>query len=132
MDPSASGPRQTAAGTEPWKAVLGAGWNPQPVSTKPGRVQAFHHLDKAGTHPVDRVLASRTAESFDALVLPGGVADPDALRMIALAVEFTRGFFESAKPVAAICHAAPATLVTSRKPADLDDFCTALVKEFGG
>ncbi|MGY4394350.1 hypothetical protein [Streptomyces sp. TE12347] len=52
--------------------------------------------------------------------------------MIALAVEFTRGFFESAEPVAAICHAAPATLVTSRKPADLDDFCTALVKEFGG
>ncbi|MER5413499.1 DJ-1/PfpI family protein [Streptomyces virginiae] len=89
-------------------------------------------MDKAGTHPVDRVLASRTVESFDALVLPGGVADPDALRTNPLAVEFTRGFFESAKPVAAICHAAPATLVTSRKPADLDDFCTALVKEFGG
>ncbi|MGW3324315.1 type 1 glutamine amidotransferase domain-containing protein [Streptomyces virginiae] len=160
--------------TEPWKAVLGAGWNPQLVSTKPGHVQAFHHLDKAGSHPVDRVLASRTIESFDALVLPGGVANPDALRMNPLAVDFTRGFFESAKPVAAICHAAwmlveadvvrgrtltswpslatdirnaggiwvdetvhvchaaPAPLVTSRKPADLDDFCAALVKEFGG
>ncbi|MFJ3833475.1 type 1 glutamine amidotransferase domain-containing protein [Streptomyces sp. NPDC090046] len=91
--------------TEPWKAVLGAGWNPQLVSTEAGLVQAFHHLDKAGTYPVDRVLASRTAESFDALVLPGGVANPDVLRMYEPAVDFTRDFFASAKPVAAICHA---------------------------
>ncbi|MER7824879.1 DJ-1/PfpI family protein [Streptomyces sp. NPDC096097] len=71
--------------TEPRKAVLEAGWNPQLVSTEPGRTQAFHHLDKAGRHPLDRVLAGRTAESFDALVLPGGVADPDALRLDPLA-----------------------------------------------
>lgn len=96
--------------TEPWKAVLAAGWNPQLVSTKPGRVQAFRHLDKAGTHPVDHVLAGDTADGFDALVLPGGVANPDALRMNARAVGFTRSFFEAGKPVAAICHA-PWTLV---------------------
>ncbi|MER6448160.1 type 1 glutamine amidotransferase domain-containing protein [Streptomyces venezuelae] len=96
--------------TEPWKAVRDAGWNPQLVSTEPGRVQAYRHLDRAGTHPVDRVLSSHTAESFDALVLPGGVANPDALRTNGPAVDFVREFFASAKPVAAICHA-PWTLI---------------------
>ncbi|KIF04427.1 glutamine amidotransferase [Streptomyces sp. RSD-27] len=91
--------------TWPWKAVLGAGWTPQLVSTKPGKVQAMRHLDKAGTYEVDRVITGRTDESFDALVLPGGVANPDALRMNASAVDFTRGFFEAGRPVAAICHA---------------------------
>lgn len=91
--------------TWPWKAVLGAGWTPRLVSTKPGKVQAMHHLDKAGTYPVDRVLTGRTDESFDALVLPGGLANPDALRMSTSAVDFTRGFFEAGRPVAAICHA---------------------------
>ncbi|MFF4646206.1 type 1 glutamine amidotransferase domain-containing protein [Streptomyces sp. NPDC001389] len=91
--------------TWPWKAVLGAGWTPELVSTKPGKVQAMRHLDKAGTYPVDRVLTGRTDESFDALVLPGGVANPDALRMSGSAVDFTRGFFEAGRPVAAICHA---------------------------
>ncbi|MEW1633025.1 type 1 glutamine amidotransferase domain-containing protein [Streptomyces sp. NPDC093801] len=91
--------------TWPWKAVLGAGWTPRLVSTKPGEVQAMRHLDKAGTYRVDRVLTGRTDESFDALVLPGGVANPDALRTSASAVGFTRGFFEAGRPVAAICHA---------------------------
>ncbi len=163
--------------TAPWKAVEEHGWTPRLVSTKPGRVQAFRHFDKGGTHPVDHVLADDTADAsdpFDALVLPGGVANPDALRMSERAVGFVRNFFAAGKPVAAICHApwvlveadvvrgrtltswpslatdirnaggtwvdevvhvcheAPATLVTSRKPADLDAFCTALVREFAG
>ncbi|MFH7598214.1 type 1 glutamine amidotransferase domain-containing protein [Streptomyces racemochromogenes] len=90
---------------EPWKAVLGAGWTPQLVSTEPGEVQAMRHLDKAGTYPVDLVLDGRTDDGFDALVLPGGVANPDALRMSEAAVGFARGFFASGRPVAAICHA---------------------------
>ncbi|MFE3762920.1 type 1 glutamine amidotransferase domain-containing protein [Streptomyces sp. NPDC059104] len=91
--------------TVPWKAVLEAGWTPRLVSTEPGEVQAMRHLDKAGTYPVDRVLTGRTDESFDALVLPGGVANPDALRMSRAAVDFTRAFFDAGRPVAAICHA---------------------------
>lgn len=77
------------------------------MSTEPGTVQAYDHLDKAGTHPVDDVLDSSapSAGDFDALVLPGGVANPDALRVNEEAVAFTRGFFEAGKPVAAICHA---------------------------
>ncbi|MFE4632316.1 type 1 glutamine amidotransferase domain-containing protein [Streptomyces sp. NPDC056773] len=159
--------------TAPWKAVEAVGWNPQLVSTEPGRVQAFNHLDRAGTYPVDHLLAGDTSDAFDALVLPGGVANPDALRMNQRAVGFVRSFFEAGKPVAAICHApwilveadvlrgrtltswpslrtdvrnaggtwvdeevhvcraAPATLVSSRKPDDVDAFCATLVKEFG-
>jgi protease I len=80
------------------------------VSTKPGRIQAFHHLDKANTFPVDEVVADVSAESFDGLVLPGGVANPDTLRLDERAVAFVRAFFERGRPVAAICHA-PWTLV---------------------
>lgn len=156
----------------PWKAVEENGWIPQLVSTGLGRVQAFRHFEKAGTYAVDHVLAGDTSDAFDALVLPGGVANPDALRMNERAVGFVRNFFEVGKPVAAICHApwtlveadvvrgrtltswpslatdirnaggtwvdeevqvchaTPATLVTSRKPADLDAFCAAFVREF--
>jgi protease I len=96
--------------TEPWKAVQQAGGTPQLVSTAPGEVQAFHHLDKADTFPVDVTVDSADPGSFDALVLPGGVANPDALRMDDGAVAFTRAFFDAGKPVAAICHA-PWTLV---------------------
>ncbi|MFJ9338763.1 type 1 glutamine amidotransferase domain-containing protein [Streptomyces sp. NPDC101733] len=96
--------------TEPWKAVEKAGWNPQLVSTEAGQVQAYDHLDKAGRFTVDHVLAGGTADAFDALVLPGGVANPDALRTNERAVSFVRSFFEQGKPVAAICHA-PWTLV---------------------
>ncbi|MEU5806173.1 type 1 glutamine amidotransferase domain-containing protein [Streptomyces sp. HUAS TT3] len=160
---------------EPWKAVLDAGWDPRLVSTEPGEVRAFRHLEKAGRHHVDDVLGddpAAIADGFDALVLPGGLANPDALRLHEGAVRFVRCFFDAARPVAAICHApwvlveadavrgrtltswpslatdvrnaggtwvdeevhvcraAPATLVTSRKPADLDAFCGALVSEF--
>ncbi|MGW1159470.1 type 1 glutamine amidotransferase domain-containing protein [Streptomyces sp. NPDC002513] len=96
--------------TDPWKAVSDAGHEPVLVSTKPGRIQAFHHLDKADTFPVDAVVGQVEAESFDGLVLPGGVANPDFLRMDERAVSFVRSFFQQGRPVAAICHA-PWTLV---------------------
>ena len=96
--------------TEPWKAVERAGGTPRLVSTASGQVQAFHHLDKADTFDVDTTFAATTPDDFDGLVLPGGVANPDALRMDKGAVEFIRGFFTARKPVAAICHA-PWTLI---------------------
>ncbi len=96
--------------TEPWQAVADAGHTPKLVSTESGRVQAFNHLDKARTFPVDRTVGEARPEDFDALVLPGGVANPDALRMDDEAVAFVKGFFDLGKPVAAICHA-PWTLV---------------------
>jgi protease I len=96
--------------TEPWKAVEAAGGTPELISTDKGEIQAFHHLDKADTFPVDRTVGDAEPDEYDALVLPGGVANPDFLRMDEHAVAFIRGFFEQAKPVAAICHA-PWTLV---------------------
>ena len=94
--------------TEPWKAVQEAGGTPRLVSPAEGQVQAYDHLDKAGTFPVDA--APEHPEQYDALVLPGGVANPDALRTDEPSVAFVRAFFEAGKPVAAICHA-PWTLV---------------------
>ncbi|MCB5906252.1 type 1 glutamine amidotransferase domain-containing protein [Streptomyces pinistramenti] len=96
--------------TEPWQAVVDAGAVPHLVSTAPGSVQAFHHLDKADTFTVNRTLDKAQVEDYDGLVLPGGVANPDELRMDERAVAFARGFFGAGKPVAAICHA-PWTLV---------------------
>jgi protease I len=96
--------------TEPWQAVEGEGGTPELLSTDAGQVQAFNHLDKADTFTVDRTLADADASDYDGLVLPGGVANPDFLRMDDDAVAFIRGFFEQGKPVAAICHA-PWTLV---------------------
>ncbi|MBO1331091.1 type 1 glutamine amidotransferase domain-containing protein [Streptomyces sp. VRA16 Mangrove soil] len=95
--------------TDPWQAVRDAGGEPVLVSTRPGEVQAFHHLDRADTFPVDTTvgeLSATGAEGFDALVLPGGVANPDQLRTDADAVAFVRDFFRRGLPVAAICHAA--------------------------
>ena len=96
--------------TEPWKAVEEAGARPVLVSPEAGRVQAFNHLDKADTFEVDVTTAQARVDDFDALVLPGGVANPDALRTDDSAVAFVKAFVESGKPVAAICHA-PWTLV---------------------
>ncbi|MFH8983900.1 type 1 glutamine amidotransferase domain-containing protein [Streptomyces varsoviensis] len=96
--------------TDPWQAVLDTGGTPELVSTDSGRIQAFDHLDKADTFPVDRTLDEAQVAEYDGLVLPGGVANPDALRMDRRAVAFTKGFFDAGKPVAAICHA-PWTLV---------------------
>ena len=96
--------------TEPWKAVEGEGGKPELLSTEDGEVQAFNHLDKGDTFPVDRAVADADAGEYDGLVLPGGVANPDLLRTDEDAVAFIRGFFERGKPVAVICHG-PWTLV---------------------
>ncbi|TPQ17161.1 type 1 glutamine amidotransferase domain-containing protein [Streptomyces sporangiiformans] len=157
--------------TEPWSAVHDSGAEPLLLSTKPGRIQAYNHLDKADVFPVQQVVRDASVDSFAGLVLPGGLANPDALRMDETAVSFVREFFEQGRPVAAICHApwtlveadvvrgrtltswpslrtdirnaggtwvdetvhvceaAPGTLITSRKPADLKAFCDALLPE---
>jgi protease I len=159
--------------TSPWQALVQTGETPQLVSTAPGTIQAFDHLDKADTFPVDVTVDRTSADEFDLLVLPGGVANPDILRTDAKAVAFARGFFEAGKPVAAICHApwtlveadvvrgrtltswpslrtdignaggtwtdqqvvvctnGPNTLITSRKPDDLDAFNAAVLREVG-
>ena len=96
--------------TEPWRAVEETGGTPKLVSTSDGEVQAFNHLDAADKFSVDATTDSVTAADFDALVLPGGVSNPDFLRTDASAVAFAKGFFDAGKPVAAICHA-PWTLV---------------------
>lgn len=92
--------------TEPWKAVQDAGGTPRLVSTAAGRVQAYNHLDKGDTFPVEVVVADADVASYDGLVLPGGVANPDVLRTRPEAVAFAKSFVTAGKPVAAICHAA--------------------------
>ncbi|HEX8972365.1 type 1 glutamine amidotransferase domain-containing protein [Oryzihumus sp.] len=96
--------------THPWEAAAAAGATTVLLSPKGGSVQAFNHLDKADTFPVDREVGEASVADYDALVLPGGVANPDALRLDRDAVGFVRHFVDSGKPVAAICHA-PWTLV---------------------
>ncbi len=96
--------------TEPWKAVEQDGGTPELISLEPGRIQAFNHLDKGDTFSVDHTAAEADASRYDALVLPGGVANPDQLRVDEDAVTFVRAFFDDAKPVAVICHG-PWTLI---------------------
>jgi len=136
------------------------------VSEKPGAIQAMNHDQKGAKFQVDAQVSRVTARDFDALVLPGGVANPDKLRTNPAAVNFVREFMELDKPVAAICHGPwllveadvlrgrtitswpsletdvknaggawvdkpvqlDGRLLTSRKPADLPDFCAKLVE----
>jgi protease I len=156
----------------PWEAVREAGGQPVLVAPKPGKVQAFNHLDKGETFDVDVTTAELQADDYAGVVLPGGVANPDQLRMDEPAVRFVRHWVESGKPLAVICHgpwtlveadvvrnrtitswpslktdirnaggtwvdqevvectAGPNTLVSSRKPDDLEAFCTKLVEVF--
>ncbi|HEY8509523.1 MAG TPA: type 1 glutamine amidotransferase domain-containing protein [Steroidobacteraceae bacterium] len=95
---------------EPKKALEEAGAEVRIVSPATGEVQGWKHFDKGDKVRVDVPLDQANADEFDALMLPGGVANPDQLRMNPKAVEFVRKFFEAGKPVAAICHA-PWTLV---------------------
>lgn len=90
--------------TSPWQAVQEAGFTPELLSTDSGEVQAFNHLDKAGTYPVDHEVAGTSPDDYAALVLPGGVANPDALRTDKDAVAFVAAMMKIGKPVAAICH----------------------------
>jgi protease I len=96
--------------TEPWQAVKDAGGTPRLIAPKGGQIQAFNHLDKGDTFPVDATVDDANVASFDALVLPGGVANPDQLRMQPKAVQFAKSFVDAGKPIAVICHG-PWTLV---------------------
>ncbi|MGH9101883.1 MAG: type 1 glutamine amidotransferase domain-containing protein [Acidimicrobiales bacterium] len=152
----------------PWEAVVHAGGEPYLVAPKEGEARAVNHLEPGDLFKVDRTTAEVSPEEYDCIVLPGGVANPDKLRMDHPAVELVRSFFSQGKPVAAICHG-PWTLVeadvvrgrtltswpslqtdirnaggrwvdaeahrdgnllTSRKPADLDAFCGAMIDLF--
>ena len=90
--------------TEPRRALEEAGARTSLVSPVQGEVQGWKHFDKADRFPVDVALDEAGAQDFDALLLPGGVANPDQLRMQPKAVAFVRSFFDAGKPVAAICH----------------------------
>jgi protease I len=96
--------------TEPRKALQEAGAEALVVSPAQGEVQGWKHFEKGEKVRVDVPLERADANEFDALMLPGGVANPDQLRMQPRAVEFVRAFFDAGKPVAAICHA-PWTLI---------------------
>ena len=153
---------------EPRKALDDAGALTHLIALEEGSIQAMNHDEKGARIPVDRTIADARPSEYDALLLPGGVANPDRLRTDQRAVQFVREFMLSEKPVAAICHApwmlveanavAGRTLtswpslqtdirnaggewvdekvriddrlITSRKPADLPDFCQAIVREF--
>jgi protease I len=90
--------------TEPKAALEAAGARTSIVSPSAQRVQGWKHFDKADQFPVDVPLNEAASNDFDALLLPGGVANPDQLRIIPKAVSFIREFFDAGKPVAAICH----------------------------
>jgi protease I len=96
--------------TEPRRALEDAGATVELLAPETGEAQAFNHLDKADRFPVDRAVGDASADDYDGLMLPGGVANPDNLRTHPEAVAFVRAFFDAGKPVAAICHA-PWTLV---------------------
>ncbi|WP_328355417.1 type 1 glutamine amidotransferase [Mycobacterium sp. NBC_00419] len=96
--------------TAPWEAVEQAGGAAELISTEVGKIQAFNHLTPADTFDADKAAESVSASDYDALVLPGGVANPDYLRTNAHAVGFVKSFFDAGKPVAVICHG-PWTLV---------------------
>ena len=90
--------------TEPWKAVQEAGATAELVSLEEGEIQGFDHYDKADTFKVDRTVEEARAGDYDALVVPGGVGNPDTMRANENAVHFVREFFEQNKPVGVICH----------------------------
>lgn len=96
--------------TEPWKAVEDAGAEPELLSIKEGEIQGFEHLDKADRFPVDQLVSAADVADYDALVLPGGAANPDSLRMDEDAVQLVKSFVDEGKPVGVICHG-PWTLV---------------------
>jgi protease I len=153
---------------EPRRALDGAGAVTHLISQEDGSIQAMIHDDKGARIPVDRVLGDVRPSEYDALLLPGGVANPDRLRLDDRAVQFVREFMLAEKPVAAICHApwllveanavagrtltswpslktdirnaggdwvdekvrVDDQLITSRKPADLPEFCATMLREF--
>jgi protease I len=96
--------------TEPWQTVEQAGGIPELISIDEGRIQGFQHLDKDQTFHVDHAVREIDPSDYDGLVLPGGVANPDRLRMDEDAVAFVKSFVDDGKPIGVICHG-PWTLV---------------------
>ncbi len=96
--------------TEPWNAVKEAGGELELVAPEGGKAQAMNHLDKADAFDVDVTTKEASVDRYDAIVLPGGVANPDRLRTDPHAVSFVRSMFNLGKPAAVICHG-PWTLV---------------------
>lgn len=96
--------------TKPWEAIKDAGADVKLISIKEGKIQGVHHEKQGDTFEVDATVDNVNSKDFDGLVLPGGVFNPDALRMNETAVSFIKNFFAEHKPVAAICHG-PWTLI---------------------
>jgi protease I len=96
--------------TDPKNALEEAGAQAEIVSPAEGEVEGWHHFDAGDKFPVDVPLDDADAANYNALLLPGGVANPDQLRMNPKAVAFVKAFFDAGKPVAAICHG-PWTLI---------------------
>ena len=90
--------------TKPRQALQDAGAETKIVSIKSGKIQGMHHADKGDKFDVDLTLDDANSDDFDALLIPGGLMNPDTLRANDDALEFARRFFEEGKPVAAICH----------------------------
>ena len=90
--------------TDPWEAVKSAGGTPELVSITTGKIQGWNHDKKAKKFSVDKTVDEVSAEDYDGLVLPGGVMNPDTLRMDDAAVDFVRDFYKQGKPIASICH----------------------------
>ncbi|MGI9091022.1 MAG: type 1 glutamine amidotransferase domain-containing protein [Gemmatimonadaceae bacterium] len=89
---------------QPWDAVCAAGGTAELISIKDGEITSTVHDERGRNFTVDKLVADASARDYDALVLPGGVKNPDKLRMNPDAVAFVRSFMEHDKPVAAICH----------------------------
>ena len=90
--------------TNPWNAIKGAGAEVVLISPKSGKIRGVHHHKPGDEFLVNVISAEASADDYDGLVLPGGVFSPDALRLDQDSVRFVRAFFDSYKPVAAICH----------------------------
>jgi len=117
--------------TEPRKALAEAGAVTVLISPQKKEVQGWNHHEKGSRFAVDVELKSAAASDYDALLLPGGVANPDRLRMLPEAVDFVKSFFDVHKPVAAICHAPwlliEAGVVRGRKVASWPSLKTDLI-----
>ncbi|HEY9234705.1 MULTISPECIES: type 1 glutamine amidotransferase domain-containing protein [Phenylobacterium] len=98
--------------TKPVEALKAEGAQVEIVAPKGGQIQGYNHHDKGQQIPVDRDLSQADASSYDAIVLPGGVINPDALRLEPRAIDFIRSFARAGKPIAAICHG-PWTLINA-------------------
>jgi protease I len=99
--------------TSPKEALEKEGWTTHIISPKGGKIKAWASTDWGKEYAVDKTLAEANANDYNALLLPGGVINPDKLRTDESALEFVRAFFKVGKPVASICHG-PQTLINAK------------------